>query len=96
MVGPSLTRVLNATSKFVLITACIKCGLALTKGLTRPSGIDPWEILIDGDRWDGKIRLVGFVDAFYLICYAGESRFEHGIVVYSGSSLSSRRPGRAG
>ncbi|KAH6615838.1 hypothetical protein B0J18DRAFT_438332 [Chaetomium sp. MPI-SDFR-AT-0129] len=45
-------------------------------------GIDPWEILIDGERWDGKIRLVGFVDAFYLFCYAGESRFKHGIVVY--------------
>ncbi|KAL2193852.1 hypothetical protein P885DRAFT_71854 [Corynascus similis CBS 632.67] len=44
--------------------------------------IHPWDILINGERWAGKVRLVGFVDAFYLICYSGQSRFEHGIVVY--------------
>ncbi|KAJ4287115.1 hypothetical protein N0V88_007737 [Collariella sp. IMI 366227] len=46
------------------------------------SDIHPWDILINGERWAGKIRLVGFVDSFYLICYSGDSRFEHGIVVY--------------
>jgi len=44
--------------------------------------IHPWDILINGERWAGKVRLVGFVDAFYLICYSGQSRFEHGIVVH--------------
>lgn len=44
--------------------------------------IHPWDILINGERWAGKVRLVGFVDSFFLICYSGESRFEHGIVVY--------------
>ncbi|KAK4154099.1 hypothetical protein C8A00DRAFT_43079 [Chaetomidium leptoderma] len=44
--------------------------------------IHPWDILINGERWDGKIRLVGFVDSFFLVCYSGESRFEHGIVIH--------------
>ncbi|KAK3292928.1 uncharacterized protein B0H64DRAFT_403111 [Chaetomium fimeti] len=44
--------------------------------------IHPWDILINGERWAGKVRLVGFVDSFFLICYSGQSRFEHGIVVY--------------
>jgi hypothetical protein len=44
--------------------------------------VHPWDILINGSRWDGKIRLVGFVDVFFLICYSGESRFENGIIVY--------------
>jgi hypothetical protein len=47
------------------------------------SDIHPWDILINGERWAGKVRLVGFVDSFYLICYSGQARFEHGIVVYS-------------
>jgi hypothetical protein len=47
------------------------------------SDIHPWDILINGQRWAGKVRLVGFVDSFYLICYSGQARFEHGIVVYS-------------
>lgn len=38
---------------------------------------------INGEKWDGKIRLVGFVDVFFLLCYSGESRFEKGIIVYS-------------
>ncbi|SPQ24510.1 88baee81-6056-493e-b937-5abcb325f600 [Thermothielavioides terrestris] len=46
------------------------------------SDIHPWDIMINGKRWAGKVRLVGFVDSFYLICYSGVSRFEHGIVVY--------------
>ncbi|PTB63285.1 hypothetical protein BBK36DRAFT_1126223 [Trichoderma citrinoviride] len=44
--------------------------------------IHPWDVLIDGARWNGKIRLVGFVDVFFLICYSGESRFEQGIIIY--------------
>jgi hypothetical protein len=44
--------------------------------------IHPWDILINGERWAGKVRLIGFVDSFFLICYSGQSRFEHGIVVY--------------
>jgi hypothetical protein len=48
-----------------------------------PSDIHPWDILINGERWAGKIRLVGFVDSFFLICYSGQSRFEHGIMIHS-------------
>lgn len=44
--------------------------------------IHPWDILVNGERWAGKVRLVGFVDAFFVICYSGDSRFEHGIMVY--------------
>ena len=47
------------------------------------SDIHPWDILINGERWAGKVRLIGFVDAFFLICYSGASRFEHGLVIYS-------------
>ena len=41
---------------------------------------------MDGSRWDGKIRLIGFVDVFVLFCYSGESRFEKGIIIYSNPS----------
>jgi len=44
--------------------------------------IDPWDILIDEQRWTGKIRLIGFVDVFFLICYSGKERFEKGIIIY--------------
>ncbi|CEI70890.1 hypothetical protein FVEN_g9730 [Fusarium venenatum] len=44
--------------------------------------IHPWDILVDGSRWDGKIRLIGFIDVFFLICYSGDSRFEKGIIIY--------------
>ncbi|KAI0455329.1 hypothetical protein F5B21DRAFT_471933 [Xylaria acuta] len=44
--------------------------------------IHPWEILINGERWEGKIRLIGFVDVFFLMCYSAEARFEKGIIVY--------------
>jgi hypothetical protein len=56
--------------------------------LTNPlfgSDIHPWDVLIDGSRWNGKIRLIGYVDVFFLICYSGESRFEKGIIIYSES-----------
>ncbi|KAJ5747155.1 uncharacterized protein N7511_008851 [Penicillium nucicola] len=44
--------------------------------------IHPWEISIDGEQWAGKIRLIGFVDVFFLISYSANARFEHGIIVY--------------
>lgn len=44
--------------------------------------IHPWEILINEERWSGKIRLIGFVDVFFLISYATNDRFEHGIIIY--------------
>ncbi|KAF5665088.1 hypothetical protein FHETE_6803 [Fusarium heterosporum] len=52
------------------------------KSLECDYDIHPWDILVDGSRWDGKIRLVGFVDVFFLVCYSGESRFEKGIIIY--------------
>jgi len=44
--------------------------------------IHPWEILINGNRWSGRLRLVGFVDVFFLISYSENSRFNNGIVIY--------------
>ncbi|KAJ5527073.1 hypothetical protein N7513_011232 [Penicillium frequentans] len=44
--------------------------------------IHPWEISINGERWAGKIRLIGFVDVFFVISYSANARFEHGIIVY--------------
>ncbi|KAL0257942.1 hypothetical protein SLS55_007110 [Diplodia seriata] len=44
--------------------------------------IHSWEIRINGQRWFGKIRLIGFVDVFFLICYSTHDRFEHGIIIY--------------
>ncbi|KAK5994844.1 hypothetical protein PT974_03230 [Cladobotryum mycophilum] len=46
------------------------------------SDIHPWDILIDEQRWPGKIRLIGYIDLFFLIQYSGESRFERGLVIY--------------
>ncbi|PKY00023.1 hypothetical protein P168DRAFT_322485 [Aspergillus campestris IBT 28561] len=44
--------------------------------------IHPWEISINGEQWAGKIRLIGFIDVFFLISYSANARFEHGIIVY--------------
>ncbi|KAH9905915.1 hypothetical protein F4778DRAFT_683561 [Xylariomycetidae sp. FL2044] len=44
--------------------------------------IHPWEILINGERWPGKTRLIGFVDVLFLMCYSADARFEKGIIVY--------------
>ncbi|KAJ5654188.1 hypothetical protein N7490_001191 [Penicillium lividum] len=44
--------------------------------------IHPWEISINGSQWAGKIRLIGFIDVFFLISYSANARFEHGIIVY--------------
>ncbi|KAH8165704.1 hypothetical protein CIB48_g2531 [Xylaria polymorpha] len=52
------------------------------KSLECDYDIHPWEILINGERWEGKIRLIGFVDVFFLLCYSAEARFEKGIIVY--------------
>ncbi|KAJ5738790.1 hypothetical protein N7493_001945 [Penicillium malachiteum] len=45
--------------------------------------IHPWELAINDEQWAGKIRLIGFVDVFFLISYSANARFEHGIIVYS-------------
>lgn len=47
------------------------------------SDIHPWEIEINGEQWPGRIRLVGFVDAFFVFAYSSNARFERGIVIYS-------------
>ncbi|EMR61371.1 hypothetical protein UCREL1_11704 [Eutypa lata UCREL1] len=52
------------------------------KSLECDYDIHPWEILINGERWAGKIRLIGFVDVFFLICYSANARFEKGIIMY--------------
>ncbi|KAK0649527.1 hypothetical protein B0T16DRAFT_410271 [Cercophora newfieldiana] len=57
------------------------------KSLECDYDIHPWDILIDGERWAGKVRLIGFVDAFFLICYSGTSRFEHGLVIYKDDDI---------
>ncbi|KAK4203443.1 hypothetical protein QBC40DRAFT_194232 [Triangularia verruculosa] len=49
--------------------------------------IHPWDILINGERWSGKVRLIGFVDSFFLICYSGVSRFEHGLLIYKDDEI---------
>ncbi|KAI1180281.1 hypothetical protein F4777DRAFT_574041 [Nemania sp. FL0916] len=52
------------------------------KSLECDYDIHPWEILINGERWEGKVRLIGFVDVFFLMCYSADARFERGIIVY--------------
>jgi hypothetical protein len=52
------------------------------------SDIHPWELAINGEQWAGKIRLIGYVDVFFLIAYSANARFEHGIIVYSMLSWS--------
>ncbi|RMJ27576.1 hypothetical protein PHISP_01564 [Aspergillus sp. HF37] len=46
------------------------------------SDIHPWEIWVDGQQWSGRIRLIGFIDAFFVISYSADNSFERGIVVY--------------
>ncbi|KAL7941286.1 hypothetical protein V8C42DRAFT_335299 [Trichoderma barbatum] len=58
--------------------------------------IHPWDVLIDGSRWNGKIRLIGYVDVFFLICYSGESRFEKGIVIYKDDEVIQKIMNNAG
>ncbi|KAI0015490.1 hypothetical protein F4780DRAFT_71426 [Xylariomycetidae sp. FL0641] len=57
--------------------------------------VHPWEILINGERWAGKIRLIGFVDVFFLMCYSAEARFEKGIVVYKEDDMIRETMNRA-
>ncbi|KAI0098326.1 hypothetical protein F4776DRAFT_658438 [Hypoxylon sp. NC0597] len=52
------------------------------KSLECDCDIHPWEILINGERWAGKVRLIGFVDVFFLMCYWADARFEKGIIIY--------------
>ncbi|OJJ42096.1 hypothetical protein ASPZODRAFT_137487 [Penicilliopsis zonata CBS 506.65] len=44
--------------------------------------IHPWEIMIDGKTWPGKIRLIAFVDVFFVISYAANDGFIKGIIIY--------------
>ncbi|KAF7176476.1 hypothetical protein CNMCM7691_002794 [Aspergillus felis] len=44
--------------------------------------VHPWELSINGEQWAGKIRLIGFVDVFFVISYSANARFEHGIIIY--------------
>jgi len=57
------------------------------KSLECDYDIHPWDIFIDGERWSGKVRLIGFVDVFFLICYSGDSRFEHGVIIYKDDEI---------
>ncbi|KAI9642553.1 hypothetical protein NHQ30_009358 [Ciborinia camelliae] len=61
-------------------------GIGISKIYTRNNysfdDIHPWEILVNGDRWSGRLRLIGFVDIFFLISYSENSRFHDGIVIY--------------
>ncbi|KAI1388955.1 uncharacterized protein F4822DRAFT_429571 [Hypoxylon trugodes] len=52
------------------------------KSLECDCDIHPWEVLINGERWAGKVRLIGFVDVFFLMCYSADARFEKGIIIY--------------
>ncbi|KAG4443330.1 hypothetical protein IFR05_001199 [Cadophora sp. M221] len=45
--------------------------------------IHPWEVKVNGKPLTGRLRLIGFVDLFFLISYSGSSRFHDGIVIYS-------------
>ncbi|KAF7877363.1 hypothetical protein EAF04_001045 [Stromatinia cepivora] len=58
--------------------------------------IHPWEILVNGDRWSGRLRLIGFVDIFFLISYSENSRFHEGIVIYKDDQQISRLLNLAG
>ncbi|OOF97932.1 hypothetical protein ASPCADRAFT_205207 [Aspergillus carbonarius ITEM 5010] len=49
--------------------------------------VHPWEIKINGKNWSGKVRLIGFVDVFFIISYSGNARFEDGIIVYKDKLL---------
>jgi len=44
--------------------------------------IHPWEVRVNDELLSGRIRLIGFVDVFFLISYSGNSRFHDGIVIY--------------
>lgn len=57
------------------------------KSLECDYDIHPWDILINSERWSGKVRLMGFVDSFFLICYSGVSRFEHGLLIYKDDEI---------
>lgn len=47
------------------------------------SDIHPWDIDINKEQWPGKIRLIAFVDVFFLISYSANASFEKGIIIYS-------------
>ena len=55
--------------------------------LTRSSDIHPWEITVNGENWPGKIRLIGFVDVFFVIAYSANDCFMKGVIIYSKTVL---------
>ncbi|QRD88854.1 hypothetical protein F9C07_10952 [Aspergillus flavus] len=58
------------------------------KSLVCDCDIHPWDIDINKEQWPGKIRLIAFVDVFFLISYSANASFEKGIIIY-------RPPGKA-
>ncbi|KAM3070200.1 hypothetical protein ACMFMG_003762 [Clarireedia jacksonii] len=49
--------------------------------------IHPWEIRVNGKRWSGRIRLIGFIDVVFLISYSENSRFHDGIIIYKNDDI---------
>jgi len=58
--------------------------------------LHPWQITINGERWTGKIRLIGFIDVLFLISYSGQSTFRRGVVIYKDENDIKDILGRAG
>ncbi|KAB8269325.1 hypothetical protein BDV30DRAFT_242538 [Aspergillus minisclerotigenes] len=52
------------------------------KSLECDCDIHPWDIDINKEQWPGKIRLIAFVDVFFLISYSANASFEKGIIIY--------------
>ncbi|PLB42527.1 uncharacterized protein BDW47DRAFT_97349 [Aspergillus candidus] len=44
--------------------------------------VHPWEITVNGENWPGKIRLIGFVDVFFVIAYSANDCFMKGVIIY--------------
>ncbi|OOO04078.1 hypothetical protein OAory_01049250 [Aspergillus oryzae] len=64
------------------------------KSLVCDCDIHPWDIDINKEQWPGKIRLIAFVDVFFLISYSANASFEKGIIIYN-HDLSPGPPGKA-
>jgi hypothetical protein len=64
----------------------VLCELFVQSAPAKPShesDVHAWHVSINGKSWTGKIRLIGYLDVFFLILYTGDSRFEEGIIIYS-------------
>ncbi|PLN76763.1 hypothetical protein BDW42DRAFT_198788, partial [Aspergillus taichungensis] len=44
--------------------------------------VHPWEITVNGENWPGRIRLIGFVDVFFVIAYSANDCFMKGVIIY--------------